>query len=273
MEEQDLPYDASEEIDFRSIIKPLPKWDTLKGYFSTFNEKIRKVSSIPNRSFLLSQWNILCKELEEIVKKFKSLVQDLFDFNINDPVILILDKDSQAFPWEGCLDKLTLTRTPSLHFLRNFLPNNDIISGEKLYYVNPDIEGSSELIKSCFVRYREEWKGIYFDIGHADVKNYIRSELPNNDIFIYCGHNGGEYLLPTDTIMKMKNVPKIVMLMGCSSGALKPIKLWLETFGMYLVATWTIFLQRQCNQTEITKGAVIYHRTYHVSMCNGTFKY
>ena len=41
--------------------------------------------------------------------------------------------------------------------------------------------------------------------------------LSTNDVFIYCGHNGGEKYLRNDDL-KSSNVTSAALLVGCSSG-------------------------------------------------------
>lgn len=125
-------------------------------------------------------------------------------------MVLILDKQLQHLPWESCSVLLeqnqSVSRLPSLHFLlarlsSPFCPipssalHPDPRSG--FFIINPsgDLSKTQEQFERPF-REQRGWEGI---AGRPPSRSECMRALMEKDVFVYCGHSGGErYLKPDD---------------------------------------------------------------------------
>ncbi|XP_023932178.1 separin-like [Lingula anatina] len=158
------------------------------------------------------------------------------------PIILILDKMLQHFPFESLpmLRSHPVTRLPSLHLLGAFLSSiesnkesvlNEGIDPEKTYYIlNPgnDLPHTQKHFEDWFEG-EKTWRGV---VGKTPTSDQYKEALTKPDLFIYCGHGTGSKYLHGDNIQNLQCRPA-VLLMGCSSGRLNNIGA-LDPAGMIL---------------------------------------
>ena len=139
-------------------------------------------------------------------------------------VALILDHSVQALPWETAFGLMghginnDLYRIPSLPCFAS-TSRKDTISLHSCYYsINPS--GDLTSTQATF----EDWfKGIPGWTGTAgsppDAKE-LAKELQTKDLFVYCGHGGGEQYISIPRLRSLGTCAS-ALLMGCSSGRLK----------------------------------------------------
>ncbi|OCT95906.1 hypothetical protein XELAEV_18013595mg [Xenopus laevis] len=144
-------------------------------------------------------------------------------------LVLVLDKHLQKLPWESipCLQKQSVTRLPSLHFLlsygllRKYQPQTTLIKGvdpkQTFYVLNPhaNLPGTEERFRDWF-KNETGWKGV---IRSAPKSEMIQSALTKQDLYVYVGHGAGAHFLDVQTLQRL-HCNAVVLLFGCSSVAL-----------------------------------------------------
>ncbi|OCT92992.1 separin [Xenopus laevis] len=144
-------------------------------------------------------------------------------------LVLVLDKHLQKLPWESipCLQKQSVTRLPSLHFLlsygllRKYQPQTTLVKGvdpkQTFYVLNPhaNLPGTEERFRDWF-KNEPGWKGV---IRSAPKSEMIQSALTKQDLYVYVGHGAGAHFLDVQTLQRL-HCNAVVLLFGCSSVAL-----------------------------------------------------
>ncbi|RVX74674.1 hypothetical protein B0A52_01801 [Exophiala mesophila] len=145
-------------------------------------------------------------------------------------VVLILDKQLQAFPWESlpCMRSRSVSRMPSLKATWTRLEsmrkqgkhNQGLVasSAKGMFILNPssDLKSTQETFQPIFERQLSHFKGIINKVpSEADFEN----ALSTDDVLLYFGHGGGAQYIRGGTIRKMKQCA-VTLLMGCSSAKL-----------------------------------------------------
>ena len=137
--------------------------------------------------------------------------------------VFILDSRIEHIPFESLPimreNRVGCTRVPSLQFLMQQLetpPRRPDI--KSVYYVlNPggDLPRTEKKFRTVFEK-RKGWKGIS---GAPIDSSRMVADAQRADVFLYCGHGGGEkYVAPT-ALGRGARVP-VAVLMGCSSAKL-----------------------------------------------------
>ncbi|GBM31682.1 Separin [Araneus ventricosus] len=185
-------------------------------------------------------WN--CSPLDEVYSKVYKSISELstgLPISKRHPLILILDKNIQALPWESLplLKDVPVSRIPSLSILMSLcttlvpLSYKEVDCNDTFYVLNPsgDLKYSEEYFKHRFEK-QANWKGI---TGRAPVSQEFSSAFKCHDLFVYCGHGSGRQYLEGISIDTMK-CRAATILMGCSSGRLKQLSRQLEAYGIPL---------------------------------------
>lgn len=176
------------------------------------------------------------------------------------PVVLVLDEQLQAIPWEGlpCLRGHAVTRVPAVPFVfaalatrwdggadgeestcktstsrrgkqppaRNlekpWIPSQDGVRSDRGYYVlDPEAN-----LPHTRKQLGPVFQGLGRRLGWSGVKGKAPTEeamvrsLEEVDIFAYCGHGAGELLVGREAVAGLTKCA-VAVLMGCSSGRLK----------------------------------------------------
>ena len=155
------------------------------------------------------------------------------------PVLLVLDHAVQALPWESSFLMMDQTedsgdghcmefyRVPSLpaalstvaHSASSARPDSLATKSiDSTYYViNPsgDLVSTQETFESWF-KNLNGWSGVS---GRAPTPDELGAALEQHDLFVYCGHGGGEQYLPVSRLRSLGSCASSV-LMGCSSAKL-----------------------------------------------------
>ncbi|CAM9174332.1 unnamed protein product, partial [Ectocarpus sp. 8 AP-2014] len=136
------------------------------------------------------------------------------------PVVLVLDEELQAIPWEGlpCLRGHAVTRVPA----HAWIPSRDGVRLDRGYYVldpEANLAHTRHHLGPVFqgLGRRLGWSGVE---GEAPTEETMAKTLQEVDVFAYCGHGAGELLVGRDTVAGLARCP-VAVLMGCSSGRLK----------------------------------------------------
>lgn len=171
-------------------------------------------------------------DIEELLKTYHAQVADLSEETVKantiEHVVLILDKKSQAFPWESIpsLRQKSVSRVPSFAILENLLFQtrggmtlNVTRDNNNCHYVlNPgrDLPRTQERFQSIFEN-SPGWSGL---TAVAPKEAEISKMLEKGDFFVYMGHGGGQQYIRSS---KIKSLEKCcpTLLLGCSSGALE----------------------------------------------------
>ncbi|CAL1276043.1 unnamed protein product [Larinioides sclopetarius] len=185
-------------------------------------------------------WN--CSPLSEVCANIYKSISELstsLPISKRHPLILILDKNIQALPWESLplLKDVPVSRIPSLIILKSLcttlepLSYKEVDCNNTFYILNPsgDLKYSEEYFKHQFEK-QANWKGI---TGRAPVPQEFSSAFKSHDLFVYCGHGSGRQYLDGISIDTMK-CRAATILMGCSSGRLKQLSRQLEAYGIPL---------------------------------------
>ncbi|GFU28374.1 separin [Nephila pilipes] len=187
-------------------------------------------------------WN--CNQFDEVYSKIYKSILDLsleLPATERHPLILILDKNIQALPWESLplLKDIPVSRMPSLSLLSSkftimankMLLYKEIDCSKTFYILNPsgDLKYSQEYFQPLFEK-QVKWKGI---AGRAPDSQECTSAFKSYDLFVYCGHGSGRQYLEGTSIDTMKCFAATI-LMGCSSGRLKQLNRQLEAYGVPL---------------------------------------
>lgn len=172
------------------------------------------------------------------------------------PVILVLDEELQALPWEGlpCLRGCAVSRVPAVPFVfsalstrwdageggRNsdkagraskpsakdpdqvWVPSRDGIRLNRGFYVldpEANLLSTQKQLGPVLERFGRQlgWSGVK---GKAPSEDAMTESLQGVDLFAYCGHGAGELLVGRDTVAGLTRCP-VAILMGCSSGRMK----------------------------------------------------
>lgn len=176
------------------------------------------------------------------------------------PVVLVLDEQLQAIPWEGlpCLRGHAATRVPAVPFVfaalatrwdggtdgeespcetstsrrgkpspvRNlekpWIPSQEgVRSGRGYYVLDPEAN-----LPHTRKQLGPVFQGLGRRLGWSGVKGKAPTEevmvqsLEEVDIFAYCGHGAGELLVGREAVAGLTKCA-VAVLMGCSSGRLK----------------------------------------------------
>jgi len=152
------------------------------------------------------------------------------------PLILALDDEVQALPWEslpllrGINHSAPVYRVPCLEFyavrvraaleqIEPPVPTSVAnISTKPLFYVvNPQQDlAATQARFAPIIAAHPRWKGV---MGRAPTREEFRSGLHQYEVFLYVGHNGGQRFFETHELETVY-ASALVLLMGCSSGAL-----------------------------------------------------
>ncbi|KAI9702687.1 MAG: hypothetical protein M1820_006071 [Bogoriella megaspora] len=194
-------------------------------------------------------------------------------------VILILDKQLHAFPWESlpCLDGLAISRVPSMKALHDRIivqrrqqqqqqlnlslalkedskpldphdpqPQDHSLARRALtsYILNPsrDLTHTEKILTPPLHTLPPNPQcPIPQLIARAPSETDFETMLTHSDILLYFGHGSGAQYIRTRSIKKLDRCARVVWLMGCSSGAVVENGAY-EPQGAvlgYLVAGWS----------------------------------
>ena len=139
-------------------------------------------------------------------------------------VVLILDHAIHSLPWESSFRMLSGTkwefyRIPSLPAFTATAARKQTISVDSCYYaINPggDLVSTQKKFEEWFKRLKG-WRG---RAGSPPNASELSKALQECDLFVYCGHGGGEQYLPSSRLRSLESCASS-LLMGCSSGKLK----------------------------------------------------
>lgn len=145
-------------------------------------------------------------------------------------VILILEKELQAFPWESlpCMRLRSVSRMPSLKATWTRLESmrkqekhsQGLVASscKGTFMLNPssDLQSTQETFQPIFEGQLSHFKGI---INQAPSETEFENALSMDDVLLYFGHGGGAQYIRGGTIRKMKQCA-VTLLMGCSSAKL-----------------------------------------------------
>lgn len=141
------------------------------------------------------------------------------------PVVAIFSPELQCLPWESA-PGLALQQIYRLHALpcaaasasAETTATSHVDLSSAYYTINPsgDLQSTQDTFETWFKGLRG-WSGragsppSSFELAHA---------LQSKELFVYCGHGGGEQYIPT---AKLRGLPRCAasLLMGCSSGRLR----------------------------------------------------
>jgi tetratricopeptide (TPR) repeat protein len=140
-------------------------------------------------------------------------------------LLLSVDSELEHFPWECMpilrLSKCGVMRLPHVSLLTSAIGACEDTPSSVFYLLNPsgDLAATQATFQTKFEG-QEGWTGMSGKgSGEADVAANIAS-LERSDVFVYCGHGGGEIYVPPRRLASANRVP-ISILMGCSSGRLE----------------------------------------------------
>lgn len=137
------------------------------------------------------------------------------------PIVLLLDGNLIHLPLESIkiLRDQTVSRLPGLSFLIPRLNPYQLSLSNTFYILNPssDLEHTQQTFEKSFLD-RQNWQGI---IDQAPTESEFVRALEEKDLLIYCGHSSGEQYIKGDRIKEL-NIRAVSLLMGCSSGLLRP---------------------------------------------------
>lgn len=149
------------------------------------------------------------------------------------PILLVLDHAVQALPWESSFLMMEqegasgddscseFYRVPSLpvalscHSDPSASVSPATKSFDSTYYViNPsgDLVSTQESFEAWF-KNLAGWSGVS---GRVPTPDELGTALEEHDLFVYCGHGGGEQYLPVSRLRSLGSCASSV-LMGCSS--------------------------------------------------------
>lgn len=152
-------------------------------------------------------------------------------------VVLVLDRKSQAFPWESipCLRKQSVTRVPTLSILADLLeqyyhPEIDSVwpvvqasldsdQNNGCYYIlNPgrDLPKTQERFQSK-LESLQGWTGL---TAQEPSESELVQMLETGDLVMYIGHGSGQQYIRAAKIKSLAQCCP-TLLLGCSSGALQ----------------------------------------------------
>ena len=153
------------------------------------------------------------------------------------PVVVIFDPDLQSLPWESApgLTSQRLYRLPALPCAAaaaTGAPRSPSVDLSSVYYaINPsgDLQSTQDTFETWFKGLRG-WSG---RAGCAPTCSELSSALQTREMFVYCGHGGGEQYIPA---ARLRGLPRCAasLLMGCSSGRLRGHGFYYEPSGVVL---------------------------------------
>ena len=185
----------------------------------------------------------LTKEILTIKNDFSSQLLSCKRY----PVVLVVDEDLDILPFEviESLQDQPATRMPSIHFLHAlycFHKNTTLKAGVNIkngfYVVNPsnDLPRLESVFKSMFSNgLFQHWKGI---LSRPPTQQEFLKGLQDSDVFLYCGHGGGNQFISRDTI-EHTQIKAVAFLLGCSSSSMSELGGRVEmtsVYNSYLVA-------------------------------------
>ncbi|KAL2413623.1 Separin [Exophiala dermatitidis] len=159
----------------------------------------------------------------------------------NSHVILVLDKELQAFPWESlpCLRGRPISRMPSLGAIWQRLKviqdqssqteGYMIPSTEGTYILNPsaDLTSTQEMFGEAFKTQLSQFKAI---VNRPPGESEFEEALHDRPLMLYFGHGGGAQYIRGCKIRRMDKCA-VTLLMGCSSAKLTECGVY-EPYGM-----------------------------------------
>lgn len=154
------------------------------------------------------------ESLQKILREHKPSV------TMDQPVILVLDRNLHGFPWESLpsLRGTSVTRAFSLpSLLDKWRARSLRSSGDKVGYIlNP--EGDLVSTQHYFEKKLQKFSGLVATVPQEDQ---MRQLLESSSVFLYFGHGSGEQYFSGQQIRALGKCSSAVILMGCSSGRLK----------------------------------------------------
>ena len=153
------------------------------------------------------------------------------------PLLLLLDEALSHLPWEAvpALRERPVCRLPCAAFIdgctatASMLSREGVASGghgggsgaasrDAFYVFNPG--GDLPKTQAAFEREwaKPPWEGV---VGHPPLVDALRTALQQRALYVYCGHGDGGAYMPPDELRRLPRCAA-TLLMGCSSGALKP---------------------------------------------------
>ncbi|OAL36186.1 hypothetical protein AYO20_04600 [Fonsecaea nubica] len=158
-------------------------------------------------------------------------------------VILVLDKELQAFPWESlsCLKNQGVSRMPSIASVweklkaiedqRHDLKGYMIPRTDGAYILNPssDLVATQETFGQIFENQLSNYRAI---VNRHPEGNEFETALRDSSLMLYFGHGGGGQYIRPRTIRKMDKCA-VTLLMGCSSAKMTECGVY-EPHGMPL---------------------------------------
>jgi hypothetical protein len=116
-----------------------------------------------------------------------------------------------------------VSRLPSIHFLQPRLEPVATSLSNGFYVLNPsgDLASTQAAFEAPFQA--RGWRGI---AGRAPSAAEMSDGLLNSNVYVYCGHSGGERYLKAEsllsaTLSKGRQLSCTALLVGCSSGLLQ----------------------------------------------------
>lgn len=139
-------------------------------------------------------------------------------------VVLVLDQAIHSLPWESSFSMISTKRwefyrIPSLPAFVSMTRRKQMISVDSCYYaINPsgDLISTQKTFEDWF-KGMKGWRG---RAGSPPNPAELANALQEHDLFLYCGHGGGEQYLPLSRLRSLDSCASSI-LMGCSSGKLK----------------------------------------------------
>lgn len=190
--------------------------------FITPNQILRVCSlTLENKKFAL----YMSKKISDIIRSYSAALQ----LAKRHPVVLIIDEELDILPFEivPALQDLSFTRMPSVHFLhalyhihKNSTVKDGINVAKGFYVVNPtkDLPQLNALFKAISENSSvQKWEGILEAIPKSE--EFLKG-LQENDVFLYCGHGGGNQFVHSESIERVQ-IRSVVLLFGCSSSSLQ----------------------------------------------------
>lgn len=171
-------------------------------------------------------------------------VQSAKSITVAGEVMLAIDTDLEFLPWE-CLpvlrsSKCGVSRLPHESFLSP-CSDTDIVDSSRVFYVlNPtgDLASTQRTFQDLFES-QYGWSGTSGSSGRKLDTGDNLASLESNDVFLYCGHGGGESIVPPRQLATSLSRVPVSILMGCSSGRLERYSSGAESGGTaveYLLA-------------------------------------
>lgn len=197
--------------------------------FEDLNEESAVCSVVDHVLEVFVQWCDVGGEMEDMPT------------NATLPIVLVPDSRLQRLPFELMpgLQGQSVYRIPSLPCVaaargqgsrgRGKRDCGDVPSVTSAYYaLNP----SGDLVETqmTFEEWFSQLPGWQGKSGVAPSAEELAQALRREDLFVYCGHGGGEQYLPPS---KLRSLPRCAasLLMGCSSGRLRTCPFTPQTAG------------------------------------------